>query len=90
MARTKAQLTNLSHALEHNVLLHGMCFYLETTELLTDPRHPCGKVCFSNGEPVPTTTQVKYLASMTARQKPFVVAFRHRAAVPIGAAHYPA
>ena len=46
-----------------------------------DPRRATPLISFSDGSPVQTTTQVKYLGTMISWKNPFNTAFKHRAAL---------
>ena len=79
MGMTTTQLQAFLTELEEQSKLYGMHLNQTKTELLIDPRRLPPQIKFSNGTPVPTTTQIKYLGSMIAWVKPFDVAFRNRA-----------
>ena len=81
LGKTTTQLQSYLDELEFQASLYGMRLNQDKTELLMDPRKPPPKLKFSDGTPVQTTTQVKYLGSMISWEKPFEAAFRHRASV---------
>ena len=51
----------------------------DQNRVLVDPLKLPPQLRFTNGKPVPTTTQIKYLGSMISWVKPFDTAFKHRA-----------
>ena len=81
LGKTTTQLQSYLAELEQQASLYGMRLNQDKTEILMDPRKPPPKLKFSDGTTVQTTTQVKYLGSMISWDKPFEVAFRHRASV---------
>ena len=78
---TTTQLQSYLSALETQAALYGLSLNHKKTEVLHDSRRPTPKLHFQDGTTVPTTTQVKYLGSMVSWDKPFDVAFKHRAAL---------
>ena len=74
------QLLAILHSLERHALQHGTNVNTEKTELLMTPGSPYPNYII-NGEPIPTTPQIKYLGTMINWEKPFESAFRHRAAL---------
>ena len=81
LGKTTTQLQSYLTELEEQASLYGMRLNQDKTEILMDPRKQPPKLKFSDGTSVQTTTQVKYLGSMISWDKPFEVAFRHRASV---------
>ena len=81
LGQTTTQIQSYLTALERQAFSYGMHLNYSKTELLYDARKPPPTIRFSDGAPVPTTTQIKYLGSMISWDKPFEVAFRHRAAL---------
>ena len=78
MSLTIPQMQAMLSALETEADYYGMAPNATKTEVLEDPRYPTPKLYFSNGKPVPTNTQVKYLGSMVTWDKPFEKALQHR------------
>ena len=78
---TTTQMQTCLTAIETQASFCGMSLNQEKTELLIDTRKPPVTLRFSGGEEVPTTTQIKYLGSMIAWDRPFEAAFRHRAGI---------
>ena len=81
LSLTTAQLQRILTVLEDQAKKYGMHLNLTKTELLVDPRRATPLISFSDGSPVPTTTQVKYLGTMVSWNNPFNTAFKHRAAL---------
>ena len=81
MSLTIPQMQSMLSALEREADYYGMALNATKTEVLEDPRYSAPKLYFSNGKPVPTNTQVKYMGSMVTWDKPFEKAFQHRKAL---------
>ena len=81
LSLTTTQLQRSLAALEAQAKKYGMHLNLTKTELLVDPRRATPLISFSDGSPVPTTTQVKYLGTMVSWNSPLNMAFKHRAAL---------
>ena len=81
MSMTTTQLQAFLRELEAQAKLYGMRLNHTKTEILIDPRRPAPNISFSDGTPVPTTIQAKYLGSLISWEKSFEVAFRHRAGI---------
>ena len=79
IARTIPQLQSHLSALEDIASEYGMSLNNIKTELLLKHDQPVTPLRFADGTLVPTSYTVKYLGSMINWQKPFEVAFRHRA-----------
>ena len=58
-----------------------MSFNSTETELLVRDPEATSNLNFKDGSAVPTTTHIKYLGSMIARDQPFDIAVRHRTAL---------
>ena len=78
MGLTESQLNGMLQALETVAQAYGMSLNQTKTELLTNPNRDPITVRFTNGSPVKTTPQAKYLGSLIAWEKPFDMAFTHR------------
>ena len=81
IARTIPQLQSHLSALEDIASEYGMSLNDIKTELLLKHDQPVTPPRFADGTLVPTSYTVKYLGSLINWQKPFEVAFRHRAAL---------
>ena len=81
LSLTTTQLQSILTALEEQAELYGMFLNSTKTELLRNAKGDLGTLYFSNGSPVPTTTQVKYLGSMVSWEDSFSTALKHRAAL---------
>ena len=64
LSLTTTQLQRILTALESQAKNYGMHLNLTKTEILVDPRRATPLISFSDGSPVTTTTQVKYLGTM--------------------------
>ena len=78
---TTTQMEHLLHNIERQAEMYSMHLNQTKTEVLSDPRKFPPKVRFQNGEPVQTTTHVKYLGSLISWEKGFDTAFKHRAGI---------
>ena len=59
LSMTTTQLQAFLRELEAQAILYGMKLNHTKTEILIDPRKPAPHISFSDGTPVPTTTQAK-------------------------------
>ena len=65
MSMTTTQLQAFLRELEAQAILYGMKLNHTKTEILVDARKPAPNISFSDGTPVPTTTQAKYLGPLS-------------------------
>ena len=78
LAITLEQLQEFLHAVEVEATLYNLSLNKEKTELLV--KNNAGHtIPFANGDPVPTTTEAKYLGSLISWTTPPKTALKHRA-----------